>query len=464
MVTWGPNTTHTFGSAPAAPGGPTPPPPAFGSSSTSAPAPVAGGSLFGSTPAPTAAAGGSLFGSTPAAPAAPTGGLFGSTPAPAPLGGGLFGSTPAPAPNVGFSSFGTTPSSGSSLFGNPAPAPGGSLFGSAPSGGSLFGAPAPALFGGGSSLFGAATPATAAGASMQQLPAQAALQAHMDASARQEAERVRIKLDALNYAYAGIPQGGNEGGGAKFVAIVYSPLTPEERQLRWMQGIVSTGIIPMPPRPPQVSEKQWLKAVAENPDPENYVPQPLVGAHELQTRLGWQQTRANDLANHASSLHQAHETLQERLRLAIQDVEIKVRKHNNLRKQLLDVMRRVELTRCLHQPIQPDELRVIQRLSDIHKQIDYLQQILLQLQEQVRLTIAKRTSAYGGDDEEEVAAGESSHLLSASVEEQLVPVLKDHREKIQRLVTITQKDQRDVGLIARRGAVVFPPTTAGGRF
>lgn len=403
MVTWGANTTHTFGT-------PAPAPPAFGT-----PAAAAGG-IFGSSPAPTPSAGG-IFGSHPApapsggmfgsAPApAPVGGLFGSTPAPAPS-GGLFGSTPAPAPSVGFASFGASAPSGGSLFGTP----------TASSRGSLFGTPAPSGFGSG--------PA----ANMQQLPAQAALQAHMDASARQEADRVRMKLDALNSAYAGTPRGDE---GSKFVAIVYSPLTPEQRQFRWMQGI-STGVIPMPPRPLHVSEKQWMQAVVENPDPDNYVPEPLVGAGQLQTWIAWQQTRANDLAGHANSLHQAHETLQERMRLALHETEAKARRHAALRKRLLDVMRRVELTRCLHQPTQPDELKVLQRLSDLHKQVDQAQRVLLDMQDQARSVAGTRVLV------PEVPAAE-----------ELLPVLTDHRQKLQKLIGTGQRDQRDVGLIAKR--------------
>jgi Nucleoporin complex subunit 54 len=257
----------------------------------------------------------------------------------------------------------------------------------------------------------------------------------MDASARQEAERVRTKLDALNFAYAGMPHGEE---GSKFVAIVYNPLTPEQRQLRWMQGM-STGVIPMPPRPPQVSEKQWMKAVVENPDPENYVPHPLVGANELQTRIAWQQTRATDLANHATSLHQAHETLQERLRLAMQETEAKARRQVALRKRLLDVMRRVELTRCLNQPTQPDELRVSQRLSDLQKQVSQTQHLLMQLQDHARSTAATR-------------AGQGAIEFTEASEE-LVPVLKDHRQKLQKLGIAAQRDQRDVALIAKRVAV-----------
>jgi len=129
----------------------------FGATSTPAPAPAGGGFTFGGTPAA----------ATPAAPA-PSGGLFGSTatPAPAPTGGGLFG-TPAPA--TGGSLFGATPApaapSTGGLFGSSTPAP-------APNAGGLFGAPAPAPAAGGS-LFGAPTPAPATGGLFGSTPAPA---------------------------------------------------------------------------------------------------------------------------------------------------------------------------------------------------------------------------------------------------------------------------------------------------
>ena len=134
MVTWGTNTLHTFGGAPAPAGG--------------TPAPAPAGGIFGAAPA--------------------------TSPAPA-FGGGAFGA-PAPAP-----------STGTSLFGTSAPAPSGSLFGSTTSTSSLFGNTTPTASAGSSSFFGAPAPAPSAfGApattsTQAQLPAQAALQAHMDA-------------------------------------------------------------------------------------------------------------------------------------------------------------------------------------------------------------------------------------------------------------------------------------------
>lgn len=389
MVTWGANTTHTFG-APA----PSTPAPAFG-----APAPA--GNLFGA-PAPAATTG---FGASSSP--APSGGLFGATPAPAAT--GLFGS----APSGGLFGSSTTSTSSFSSFGAPASS-GGSLFGGAPS-----------------SAFGSAPPQQ----QQQQLPAQAALQAHMDASARQEAERVRQKLDALNFAYAGMPHGED---GSKFVAIVYSPLSKEERQLRWTQNM-ATGVIPMPPKPPSVSEKQWMKAVVENPDPENYVPQPLVGANDLQSRIGWQQTRAQDMAETVATLQESHKTLQERLRQATQYTQAKIQKHGEIRKRLLDVMRRVELTRCLHQVTQPDEVRIMERLSALRRDVDKVQHALLQLQDQCRSVGAIHNSNNNSLD-----------VVVPEVAETFWPVLQSQRQNIAKLTTTVQKDRRDVELIGKR--------------
>jgi len=132
-----------FGASTPAPGGGL-----FGAS-----APSTGGGFFGaSAPAATPAFGG--FGAAPSTPSAfgasTGGGMFGA-PAPASTGGGLFGSAPSAAP----SAFGA-PSGG--IFGAPASASGGSLFGAPkPAGSSLFGASAPAT---GGSLFGAPAPAS----------------------------------------------------------------------------------------------------------------------------------------------------------------------------------------------------------------------------------------------------------------------------------------------------------------
>lgn len=261
----------------------------------------------------------------------------------------------------------------------------------------------------------------------------------MDASARQEAERVRSALERLNAAYSGIPLPSVGGGEeSKFVAIVYNPITPEQRQLQWLHGMGNGGTIPSPDRPPQVSEKQWRKAVVENPDPQNYVPQAMVGAVALQVRINWQQDRANELASHAATLHKSQETIQERSAQAQQEVEGKARRHAALRKRLLDVMRRVELARCMNQPTQPDELKALQRLSALHKEVESVRNVLVSLQDKARTQSA--------------TAAKAVSLSGVPEMSQLLPVLRDQREKLQKLTATAQRDQRDVSLIQKRAA------------
>ena len=409
-VTWGPNTVHPIGTpAPAPFGTPAPAPSTapFGAPSP-APAPLAFGasstSTFG-TPAP-APGGGGLFGTPAPAPAG--GGLFGS-PTPAPAGGGFFGA-PAPAPTT-------------NLFGAPSPAPSGNLFG----------APAPSSFGMSSTQ--------QQQQQQQQIPAQAALQAHLDASARQEAERVRSALETLHVAYTGnaLPKNGES---SKFVTIVYNDLTPEQRQQQWIHGMGNGGMILAPPRPPQISESEWKKAVVSNPDPQNYMPVPLVGAVALQARVSWQQDRAKDLATSAVTLQKSHETVKDRSARTMQEIEQKLKRHTELRKKLLQVMKSVELARCMNQQIQPDEIKAAQRLQALLNEVDSVRGMLISLQDKARTQAA--------------AASKGTQLLAMPDKEKLLPVLNEQRRKLETLSNISIRDSRDVRLISQRVAATVP--------
>lgn len=395
-VTWGPNTVHPIG---------TPAPAPFGT-----PAPAPSTAPFGATsPAPAPLAFGASSTST-----------FG-TPAPAPAGGGLFGSlTPAPA--------------GGGFFGAPAPAPTTGLFGApspAPSG-NLFGAPAPSSFG---------MSSTQQQQQQQQIPAQAALQAHLDASARQEAERVRSALETLHVAYTGnaLPKNGES---SKFVTIVYNDLTPEQRQQQWIHGMGNGGMILAPPRPPQISESEWKKAVVNNPDPQNYMPVPLVGAVALQARVSWQQDRAKDLAASAVTLQKSHETVKDRSARTMQEIEQKLKRHTELRKKLLQVMKSVELARCMNQQIQPDEIKAAQRLQALLNEVDSVRDMLISLQDKARTQAA--------------AASKGTQLLDMPNKEKLLPVLNEQRRKLETLSNISIRDSRDVRLISQRVAATVP--------
>ncbi|CAJ1930356.1 unnamed protein product [Cylindrotheca closterium] len=436
-VTWGQNQTHVFGTpAPggtpgSAPGG-TPQPSAFGAPS---PGPAPGGLFGASTPAP-------------------SGGLFGA-PSPAPTGGSLFG-----APSTG-SLFGNTapsPAPGGSMFGSttPAPGPGTSLFGSSSTGTSLFGAPAPSSSG---SLFGSSAPsgfygsnsnaANTAQPPQPQIPAQAALQAHLNASAQQEADRVRSKLESLHRAYTSGSTATVTAGNNPFVAIVYNDLTPEQRQMQWVQGMGShTNVILEPPKPPQISQEEWSKAVVNNPDPHNYMPIPLVGGVALQARVSWQQDRAKELSKNASILHKSHETVQQRVSQTLQQLNQKIASHKELQHQLLQMMKKVEVVRCMNQPLQPDEFQVMQRLQQVMQNLEQVQRVMVAIQDKARAHQETQRSIN--------RTANSTAKQGLPPTEKLLPVLQKQRQQLETLTTLAGKDKRDVELIGTRAALTVP--------
>lgn len=462
MVTWGTNTVHTvpqrapaptttFGSpAPSTGFGTSSPAPSglFGSPSpgTSFGSSPSSGSLFGSAPSP-----GGLFGSAPS-----TGSLFGSAPssgtfgAPAPS-GGLFGSSSAPSGGL----FGSSPAPSGGLFGGSSPAPSGGLFGSssAPSGGLFGNSPAPFSFSSpapSSGLFGA--PATSAFGQQQQnqqqyqVPEQAARQALLDASARQEEQRVQAALEKLNNAYQGT-EVATETKSAHFSAILYNSTSPEIRQQQWLQGVGLDGKLPpvAPPRPLQISESDWTSAVVRNPDYENCMPVALVGARALQARGQGQQEQANTCIQQLNAIQEAVDVIRDRNHDANARLVQTDREQARLRKRMLAVMRKVEILRCFNQPLQRNEMAAMLKLAELEKDIHQnIHPALQQLADKVRTNAPTHPPAVA---------------LPGDLE-QLKDVLTKHRETLSRLTAAVQQDKRDLELIQKRVQVRVPFTAS----
>jgi chromosome segregation ATPase len=202
------------------------------------------------------------------------------------------------------------------------------------------------------------------------------------------------------------------------------------------------GQILAPDKPPQVSEKEWRKAVVNNPDPQNYMPVALIGAVALQGRVSWQQDRAKELASNAATLHKSHDTIKHRSAHTKQDVEEKARRYAALRKRLLDVMRRVELARCLNQQFQPDEFKAVQRLNALLKEVDSVRGVLISLQDKARTQTA--------------AVARSAQASGIPDRAQLLPVLKEQRQKLETLTNTARRDLRDVSLVQQRVSTSVP--------
>lgn len=261
-----------------------------------------------------------------------------------------------------------------------APAFGGGLFGSStptPAPGGMFAAPAPAHVG----LFGSQPPSSQqqqahpyGGYGSQQPqqanPHQAAIYAHQSASQRQEAARIEEAIYNLHSRYS--PNAADPMNPAltsnhipsslcAFAAILYDPLPPEHRGGGGGQLSV--------PRPVHVSEKTWTEALARNPDPGELTPVPLVGATSLHTRIVNQQERADALSKHASKLRETLIYLEKSSKSSKDAISHANAEQEALRRRLLEIMRKVEIVRCMNQPTQRAEVEAQQRLGEIMNQV-----------------------------------------------------------------------------------------------
>ena len=245
----------------------------------------------------------------------------------------------------------------------------------------------------------------------------------MDASARQEAAKLQAALEKYHKAYTGAPTEDKD----KFVTIVYDDISPQQRQLQWLMR----GQRVPPPKPPTVSEKEWLEAVVRNPDPESYMPVALNGAVELQTRVAWQQDRANAFAKNLHGIQAARATLQQRCDRMETYLQTLTRIHTTLRTRLLEVMRKVELVRCMNLPLQQDEVTLKQRLVETLKQVDQVSKLL----------VAAQTKAKGQSQVQ------SMPIVNIPDERELSRVLKGHRETLTNMTKTMDKDKRDLALL-----------------
>lgn len=391
-VHWGSNTVHSIGAAPA--------PASFGfnPAATPSPAPAAFGFNTSTTPSPAAA------------PAA-------------------FGFNAAVAPSPAPSAFGF----------NTATAP----------------SPAPAAFG-----FNTATTTSNPG---QQIPAQAAIQAKISAERVVENERIKNRLEKLYRIYHGtlaVPEDAETS--AKFCTIIYNDLTPEEIQVRMIHGM-TTGYpqqqqlrqhnnmqqqqsIFRPPRPNQICGKDWDNALISNPDPNKYVATPIIGAIALQARVSNQQQRANEYAKNAAELKENLEFIRQREQLARQDLIEKDRQYAHMNRRLLELMKKVEVARCLNQPFQPDEHRCFQQLMELLTLVKRMRGAFGALQNQAKTQIVnvnKTGGSYTNVNSNDVLGVDKKNLIS---------VLIEQRRKLEVMTDTAKTDLRDLDLIANRVA------------
>lgn len=486
MVTWGANTVHDLGGGGSAAastnqtavGGF-----AFGTSTisnntnttlpsatnttttntTNTAATSTGGGLFGTTnPTPAAVPG--LFGSSTPTPAPPTitnassgGGLFGSssffgaaTPAPLSSSGGLFGTTPATTNN--------TNSNPSSLFGGSS-----SLFGNTTNPSS------------GSSLFGSPAPTFQQPQQLQQqppqIPAHAALQAHMNAYARNEEARVMQRMQTIYQTYTGTSV-ATDGKSHCFSIPLYNPITEQQRQIQEamstivmttnQQGFMVSSALVAPPKPPQICEEDWKLACIRNPDANHFIPTAVVGADSLLARAILHQQQCNTVQQHLTKIQEAMDHIQQRHGEMTRLLESATEQHQKQCTRLLKIMKAVEVGRCFNIPLQPAEMEAFQRIRNLKYGI---------IEEQLVPEVLKLTNPQQQDqpplsnnnkpERLLLNHSETQSKISIPLEQQQMwmTILKEHRSQLGTLTNAIQKEQEDLQLLHDR--VIGTTTTTG---
>lgn len=298
------------------------------------------------------------------------------------------------------------------------------------------------------------------------------MHAHLSASQRQEAARIEEAIFNLHAKYspnAADPQNpalasnNTPSSLCAFTAILYDPLPPEHRA----QGHLSV------PKPPHVSNQVWNEALARNPDPRELVPVPLVGAPALHSRIVSQQDKANALAAHAKKLRETLQFLEKAARSSRDAIGQAGSEQEALRRRLLEVMRKVEILRCMGQPIQRAEAEASQRLGEIARRAHAVGTSLADLEERGRQQ-ARAWRMRGATMESSRRTDAASAPLQEEDKVALFHVLNDQRLGMERLGHIVKRDVRDVDILkdelnkaaSGRGSSSLPPSRAaifGGR-
>lgn len=225
------------------------------------------------------------------------------------------------------------------------------------------------------------------------------------------------------------------------------------------------------PKSPHVSNQVWNEALARNPDQRELCPVPLVGAPALHSRIVAQQEKADSLANHAKKLRETLQFLERAARSSRDAVRHSAAEQEALRRRLLEVMRKVEIVRCMGQPTQHAEEESRWRLGEVAARASAARASLADLEERGRLQ-ARTWRMWGATRESRLRSGAGARPLTERDRAELFHVLNEQRLGMERLGHIVKKEVRDVGILKEelekasgRAKAMPPPGAAvfGGR-
>lgn len=281
-------------------------------------------------------------------------------------------------------------------------------------------------------------------------PQKAALQAHMNATAHQEASRLGSQLHQLYSAYNPFqpPQAQtqaqnntNSNTTCRFQHIFYDPITQTQR-------LEKLSLPNYPPKPNHIPDATWYQALTQNPQPDEYIPVLVTSAEGLHSRLVAQQSK---MKLHDGYLTKLDETLQKRESFH-QSIEMQLEyykvQNQKINKRLQQIMRKFEMCRGKNVPLQEAEREAVRRLIELSQHVnhvakmlevvkrdgeEYVRQWSLLQKEKVR-----RNMGHGGG---------SGRELDEGVKDEAMGILDGYKKGIDEMVKVAKKGERDVKIM-----------------
>lgn len=193
-------------------------------------------------------------------------------------------------------------------------------------------------------------------------------------------------------------------------------------------------------KPPSgVDPLLWQQAKLDNPDPDKYIPVPMIGFKELQRRLRHQaeqtkvyQSRMDVIAGDLGTLQTQHSTMLSKL-------EDYKRKDLELGHRLLKVIAKQEIYRKMGYAIQVEEETLKVQLEQLQGELNHPTQFKGRLNEvmsQMRMQV-------------QVGSGraEQSFHMDGDTQVEIKQILKQQQEGLQHLISIIKEDAADLQLI-----------------
>jgi len=299
----------------------------------------------------------------------------------------------------------------------------------------------------------------------QATPAQAALQAQMQAQQQQEIARIEFALSKIHKAYSSVPSDNNNihsqtpnntANETPFQQILYDPIEQHPHIFHHLSTSATKAYLP---RPTHVSSQKWSEALALNPDPNLLLPISLVGADALSTRVILQQEKAKTYKQHLSQLRNALQTLQESQVACHQRIQYYQQENEHtMHPKMLSCMKKVELLRCRNLPLQPAERELAMTLGQISKQVwslmDHLRLVqdmamrYRQQREAIENDMAYSSGTATASSRKPNANNGNQHL-SEEDKQKLELVLEEQGIGLERIVGVVKKDLRDLEIMKK---------------